>query len=124
MHIVKYQFFKSLFVLSAILPALSGCLSPEQIRANQLRAQQEQQYQYQQAMNAIRSKCDSYGFQRGTPAFAQCVQQEFNRAESCAASKRAIEERVSNCQGQCYTSLNVMQCQNRCAQVYGSIPNC
>lgn len=103
---------------------ISGCLSPEQIRANQIRAQQEAQYRQQQAMNLIRSKCDGYGFQRGTPAFAQCVQQEVNRAESCYASRRAIQDRVKSCQSQCYTSLNVMECNRRCQLVFGDPPNC
>ena len=77
---------------------LSACLSPEQIRANQLRAQQAAQQQQQQAMNSIRSKCEGFGFQRGTSAFAQCVQKEVNRTESCNSSKRAIEERIGSCQ--------------------------
>jgi len=58
--------------------ALSACLSPEQIRANQIRAQQQAQYQQQLAMNSIRSKCEGFGLQRGTSAFAQCVQKEVN----------------------------------------------
>jgi hypothetical protein len=118
---------KSLIFLVAAITfslTLSACLSREQIRANQLRAQQEAQYRQQQAMNSIRSKCDGFGFQRGTPAFAQCVQQEVNRAESCNASKRAIEERVGSCQSQCYTSLNVMECNRRCQLRFGDIPNC
>lgn len=109
------------FIFSLIL---SACLSPEQIRANQIRAQQEAEYRQQQAMNTIRNKCDGYGFQRGTPAFAQCVQQEANRAESCNASRRAIQDRVKSCQSQCYTSLNVMECNRRCQLVFGDPPNC
>ena len=117
----KIKFFAVVICISSLL---SACVSPEQIRANQIRAQQEAQYRQQQAMNTIRSKCDAYGFQRGTPAFAQCVQQEVNRAESCNASKKAIEERVGSCQSQCYTSLNVMECNRRCQLRFGDIPNC
>jgi hypothetical protein len=111
------------FVFSLIL---SACLSPEQIRANQIRAQQEAQYRQQQAMNAIRNKCDGYGFQRGTPAFAQCVQQEVNRAESCNASKNAIKDRIDSCRSQCFINGNLtpMECDRRCYLSFGGIPNC
>jgi hypothetical protein len=114
------------FLLISIVSvfALTGCLSPEQIRANQLRAQQEEQNRKEQQMGAIRSKCDSYGFQRGTAPFAQCVQQEVNRAESCTASKKAIEDRVNNCQNQCWQNTKAMQCRNDCELRFGSIPNC
>jgi hypothetical protein len=45
-------------VATAVLFALSGCVSEAE-----LRAQDEAQ-------------CASYGFERGTPAFAGCIQQE------------------------------------------------
>jgi hypothetical protein len=118
---------KRLFFLLTVITfsfVLSACLSPEQIRANQLRAQQEAQYRQQQAMESIRSKCDGFGFQRGTAPFAQCVQREVNRGESCTSSKKAIEDRINNCQNQCWQSLNTMQCRNNCELRFGSIPNC
>lgn len=103
---------------------LVGCLSPEQIRANNLRAQQQAQAERQMQVNAIGNQCDGYGFKRGTPDFARCVQQESNRNDSCNASKAAIQQRVRNCQAQCYTSLNTMECNNRCSQAYNVPPNC
>jgi hypothetical protein len=119
----KIKFYS---VVICLFPLLSACLSPEQIRANQIRAQQEAQYRQQQAMNNIRSKCDGYGFMRGTPAFAQCVQQEVNRAESCNASKSAIEDRIQSCRSQCFINRNLtpMECDRRCYLNFGGIPNC
>lgn len=119
---VKKLALTLVFILNASL--LVGCLSPEQIRANNLRAQQQAQAQQQMEMNSIRNKCDGFGFKRGTNEFAQCVQRESNRNESCNASKAAINQRVNQCQSQCYTSLNVMECNNRCRQAYGTPPNC
>jgi len=54
---------------------LAACSTPEQIaerdRQNQYRAQLAQQAYVER----LAGKCDSYGFQRGTTAFAQCMQQ-------------------------------------------------
>jgi membrane-bound lytic murein transglycosylase len=124
---MKTQLFKKyvlalMFVIGSSL--LTGCLSPEQIRANNLRAQQQAQAERQMQMNAISNQCDGYGFKKGTPDFARCVQQESNRNDSCNASKAAIQQRVRQCQSQCYQSLNVMECNNRCQQAYGTPPNC
>lgn len=118
----KYKF--GLVVANISLLLLTGCLSPEQIRANNIRAQQNAQAEQRMQMDAIRSKCDGFGFKRGTSEFAQCVQRESNRNDSCNASKAAINQRVRQCQSQCYTSLNVMECNNRCTQVFGVPPNC
>ena len=103
---------------------LVGCLSPQQIRENERRAQQQAQAQRIMEMNAIRNKCVEFGFKRETSEFAQCVQRESNRNDSCKASTAAINQRVSQCQSQCYMSLNTMECNNRCKQVYGTPPNC
>lgn len=60
-----------IFALSFLLSILSGCVSPEQ-RA----AYREQARQYEQSrFEALRNKCLQYGFQSGTTAFAQCLQQ-------------------------------------------------
>lgn len=45
-------------VVGTTLLSLSGCVSPEQLRAQDQAA------------------CASYGFQNGTPDFAHCMQQE------------------------------------------------
>jgi hypothetical protein len=45
-------------VIAALLLGLAGCVSPEQLR-------QEDE-----------AACTSYGFQRGTPDFAKCLQRE------------------------------------------------
>jgi hypothetical protein len=115
---------KVILTLGFIAITLSGCSTPEQREANRLRSQQEAQVRQQNYMNSLANKCDGFGFKRGTPDFARCVQQEANRAESCQASTAAINQRVSDCQRQCYQSLNVMECNNRCRQVYGVAPNC
>lgn len=61
---------------------LVGCTTPEQAQyqAQQRQYQAQQaQLQAQQAREAyfvnLNAKCDGYGFQRGTTAFAQCLQQ-------------------------------------------------
>jgi hypothetical protein len=124
MHIQLFRKFTLALMLIFSTSFLVGCLSPEQIRANNLRAQQQAQAERQAQMNAIARQCDNFGFKRGTPDFARCVQQESNRNDSCNASKAAIQQRVGNCQAKCYTSLNTMECNNRCSQVYNVPPNC
>lgn len=121
------KLFKNLFLCFALFASaliLSGCLSPEQMRANQLRAEQQAQDRRQAQINAISSQCDGYGFKRGTPDFARCVQQESNRNDSCNASRAAIDQRVRNCQSQCFQSLNPMDCRNRCSLAFNVPPNC
>ena len=52
-----------------------GCTTPEK-RAEQNRQEQYREQQAQQAYSdKLNSKCVGYGFQRGTTAFAQCMQQ-------------------------------------------------
>ena len=54
---------------------LAGCTTPEQ-RAEQDRQEQYRAQQAQLANTArLNAKCAGYGFQRGTTAFAQCMQQ-------------------------------------------------
>ena len=84
---------------------------------------QQQQAQYQ-AENNLRNRCSSFGFKQGSDAFSQCIQRETNRYESCAASQAAIQQRVNQCTSQCYTSMNVMECNNRCVQQFNVPPNC
>ena len=52
---------KRYLALTTLLVAASGC--------------------QQQWMDASKSKCDAYGFKRGTQAYAQCVQSEMSRRD-------------------------------------------
>ena len=54
---------------------LAGCTTPEQ-RAEKDRQKEYREQQAAQANTALlNAKCAGYGFQRGTTAFAQCMQQ-------------------------------------------------
>ena len=62
-----------LAVVTALL--LTACASPQQRAAYA----EQQRYQAEQARNAhfegLTARCQQYGFQTGTTAFAQCLQQ-------------------------------------------------
>ena len=70
---MKYKVKITLVFIFATL--LAGCTTPEQ-RAEKDRQAQYRAQQAQQANTArLNAKCAGYGFQRGTTAFAQCMQQ-------------------------------------------------
>jgi hypothetical protein len=65
---VEWKMIKSAMVVVVVGVALTGCASRQE-----------------RAMNA----CDSYGFARGTPEYAECIQNEHIAMENRAAAMRA-----------------------------------
>jgi hypothetical protein len=79
--------FCGLFILFS-----SACTTPEQRQARQ-----------REYMAKLQAKCDAFGFQRGTNAFAQCLQ----KADRDAIQDERVRDQRSNCyfkQSQCYAS--------------------
>jgi len=58
------------FLCFVLLLAVSGCMTPEEIRQ-----------QAQKVQNERISKCNSYGFRQGTQAFGNCMIQLENQAQ-------------------------------------------
>ena len=79
---VKFAF---IVMVSALL---TSCSTPQE-EAKQAREEQYRQKQAQQANSKrLNAKCIGYGFQRGTTAFAQCIQQ----VEQQEATSQALEQ--------------------------------
>lgn len=65
--------------------------------------------------------CLNYGFERGTPQFAECVQKEVHQQglkSSCTTHINAIKEKISWCEPNCRMKTHiwswVVQCRDNC----------
>lgn len=76
---------------------LAGCATPEQ----RAREQQQRNYQYSQA---LQSRCDGYGFKRGEPAFANCLQQLDMAIRQQRAVREAQNDAAANAMAMQYLS--------------------
>jgi hypothetical protein len=99
---MKHKAIITLAFLFATL--LAACSTPEQIaerdRQNQYRARLAQQAYVER----LAGKCDSYGFQRGTTAFAQCMQQ--------AEQQQSIDNAMQNAAAlQAFSAMQQQQSQ-------------
>lgn len=88
----------------ALLAAITGCATPEQIaerRAQQQAAQEELSRRYTEA---LRRQCDSAGFSRGTDGHANCVLQlhNQNRANQGQLDAVILQQQLQN-RPYCYT---------------------
>jgi len=85
----------------------------------------------------VQSKCDAYGFTRGTDAYAGCVQKELNNEASnnaCLNKKKEIQGRVEDCESSCWNSErkassgigaymeDVTRCKTRCQNALNMTP--
>lgn len=77
---------RTIAITTLITIFLSGCSQAywERVEAQDRAQRAENQARYQ---NNLQSKCDGYGFQRGTTAYAQCLQ-----TADAAAQRWAMEQ--------------------------------
>ena len=75
-------------VISALL--LQGCSSVERDQAATQRAIESRAQQIRAMAQQINERCAGYGFQPGTTAFSQCLQNEVHQAEAIQQSRNMM----------------------------------
>ena len=89
--------------------------SNDQAVAQQARDDQEQQRRAEVArVDQVKQRCAVYGFQPGTPAFSQCLQNEVHQAEAIQQSRNMMIQ-----QGDAQAARDQQE-QFRRAQCYGT----
>ena len=94
------------FLCLVLLLAVSGCMTPEEIRQ-----------QAQKVQNERISKCNSYGFRQGTQAFGNCMMQLENQAQledRCGSVYLAAFSTAEPSRGFGYASGIAAQAKNDC----------
>jgi hypothetical protein len=88
-----------LLAVSAAL--VTGCMSPEQSRRAAEREAAQKAAQERQVRAQMESKCDSYGFKRGSSDFSRCLlsldQQRMDERSRRIADQTRHEEKSLRC---------------------------
>jgi hypothetical protein len=77
-----------LFIFSTLL---ASCATPEERAERARQWQYEAQLAQQAFVEKLNAKCIGYGFQPGTTAFAQCLQQAEQQAEQQESMNTALK---------------------------------
>jgi ABC-type transport system involved in cytochrome bd biosynthesis fused ATPase/permease subunit len=96
-----------LAALASLILLFTACASPEQQRQAQRQAQQQVQQAQQNYQEGLASRCDGYGFQRGTTAFSQCMQNADSQAKQenqYYQQQFQQQQRETFKRAQCYSS--------------------
>ena len=104
--------FTASLIFSVLL--LQGCDTVASDQASAKQASDARQQQIRALAQQINQRCAGYGFQPGSTAFAQCLQNEVHQAEAMQQGQNLMIQQ-SNAQ-----SARDQQVQFRRAQCYGT----
>jgi len=106
------SWFTTILIFSVLF--LQGCTTAADNQAAAQRASAAREQQSRALAQQINQRCAGYGFQPGTPAFSQCLQNEVHQAEAIQQSRNMMIQ-----QGDAQAARDQQE-QFRRAQCYGT----